>query len=140
VTCQGFACRSKSAYVVVFLDFDGDAYRVSGSAFDEACLAGLEAVLADCSARVIFISSWRDDLPLERQTTQLRQVGRDVAGVGREVPAFTKTPRETVVKKGLSETGYAVPWHAIDDNGSWYGELADRGGAEVTYGFWKSGC
>jgi len=112
--------------VVVFLDFDGVTHSVSGPTFDEACLAGLDAVLADCSARVIIISSWRDELPLERLITRLRQVGRFVAGVAPEEPAFTKTPREAVVKQWLSETGYDGPWLAIDDNASWYGELAER--------------
>jgi len=112
--------------MIVFLDFDGVTHGTSGATFSEGCLSLLNAVLTEHSARVVIISSWRDEMPLQSLVSELRQVGRHVIGVAPEEPAYTRTPRELVVRQWLAENGYTGPWLAIDDNPRWYGDLAPR--------------
>jgi len=112
--------------VIVFLDFDGVLHGVSGPAFDERCISLLEASLAVYDAKVVIISSWKDELPLEVLTPRLRKLGARVIGACGEEPAFTKTPREQLVDDWLKLNEYDGFWIAVDDHPHWYGRHQGR--------------
>jgi len=112
--------------MIAFLDFDGVVHGVHGDPFDGECMAQLEACLAEYDSRVVIISSWKDELPLDVLLLRLRQLGRRVVGACAEEPAFTRVPREQLVDQWLMENAYSGPWLALDDNPTWYGRHYER--------------
>lgn len=118
------------------MDFDGVLHGIRGPAFDEQCISHLEASLTAYDAKVVIISSWKDELPLEVLTHLMGQLGARVIGACAEEPAFTKTPREYLVDEWLRSHEYEGPWIAVDDNPSWHGRYEDRVlGTAPTTGF-----
>jgi len=112
--------------VIVFLDFDGVLHGIRGPAFDDQCISHLEACLTAYDAKIVIISSWKDELPLEALTPRMGQLGARVIGACAEEPAFTKTPREYLVDEWLRSHEYEGPWIAVDDNPAWYGRHEER--------------
>lgn len=112
--------------MIVFLNFDGVLHGISGPTFDDKCISHLEASLTAYDAKVVIISSWKDELPLEALTRRMGQLGVRVIGACAEEPAFTKTPREHLVDEWLRSHEYEGPWIAVHDHPSWYGRHDGR--------------
>jgi hypothetical protein len=116
--------------MIIFLDIDGVCHPHpprAGRLFGATQMQALDAALAAVGAEVVIISTWREEMDIEPLKAMLGDVGRYVIGVAGEEPAFTSTPRESLVEEWLVATGnLGEAWAAVDDRPGWYGIHSQR--------------
>lgn len=112
--------------MIVFLDFDGVVHGISRRSFNEECIGHIESCLAEHDGKIVIISSWKDERPLDELVRRLQVLGERVIGKCGEEPAYTRVPREHLVDEWLKDNEHDGPWLALDDNPTWYGRHEPR--------------